>query len=124
MNLNPVDITSVVLAITTVLTSLVIPPILRRRRSAETAEDRKVVSWKGITAVLQQERDRLAAELGEAETTARANARAVDAEHRAEVHALKAEHAVQLGAARDRIKQLEAERNDPAQRLYRQPPTV
>lgn len=61
--MDAVETTAVVSAIVAVLGSIVIPLWLNRRKNRNDNEMAGVVSWKGITAALQIERDSLREQL-------------------------------------------------------------
>lgn len=96
--MTPVELTTIGLAVATVISSVVVPWLLRRRQDAAAASGTNVVSWQSITAVLQKERDQLKEQV---DTAA--------AENRRKIAELDADYTAQLGAARQRITALEGE---------------
>lgn len=108
--MTPVEITSVLGVLATVVASLVVPWILRRRRKAEISTATEVASWQGITKVLQAERDAL-----------RIDRDSIEREYKAKLRALDDDYQRQVSVCRQRITQLEAEVAGLYVRLY-QPP--
>jgi len=96
--MSPVELTTIGLAVATVISSIVVPWVLRRRAAALAASDTQVVSWQSITAVLQKERDLLRDQLD-----------AAAGENRRRIAELDADYSAQLNEARRRITGLEAE---------------
>jgi septal ring factor EnvC (AmiA/AmiB activator) len=112
---TPVDITAVVGVIVTVVTSLIVPWVLRRRAARRSQDATSVASWTNLTSALQKERDALQRRLD-----------AADAEYRAKMAALAEDHArelrditTQLAAAQQEIRTLKAEVADLYQQLGR-----
>lgn len=96
--MTPVELTTIGLAIATVISSVIVPFLLRRRAARLAATDTNIVSWQSITAVLQKERDSLREQLDE-----------VQAQSRARIRQLDEEYSAQLLIARRRITQLESD---------------
>lgn len=111
--MSAADLTGIVALTVAVLTGIVVPFVAGRRKKTQRAGDTEVVSWKGITAVLQTERDTLRKEMGEMER-----------EHKREMAAQVANYAKQLAEANARIAQLEKEVDTLYRRLYQQGPPV
>jgi hypothetical protein len=96
--MTPTETVAIVSVITTVVASLVVPWLLRRRAALKSVSDTEVVSWQSITAVLQKERDVLRSQLD-----------VIQGENRKTIRDLDTDYANQLVVARQRITQLEAE---------------
>lgn len=109
--MTPEEITAWAAVAVTLLTSLIVPAFLRRRKAAREAGSNEVVSWQGITTVLQNERDDLRKRLDVVENDYKRRLRELDVDYKR-----------QLDEATERIKQLEAEVADLYRRLYRAGP--
>lgn len=96
--MTPADITAIVVAVTGVIVGILMPVVMRRRQLARESSSVEVVSWQGITAVLQKERDELRRQLDE-----------IDDEYKARIRAMDADYTAQLTTARARIHALETE---------------
>lgn len=96
--MSPVELTTIGLAVATVISSVVVPWVLRRRAARLAASDTQVVSWQSITAVLQEERNELKRQLD-----------AAAGENRRRIAELDHEYNAQLTEQRRRITALEAE---------------
>jgi ribosomal protein S4 len=96
--MSPVELTTIGLAVATVISSILVPWVLRRRAARLAASDTNVVSWQSITAVLQEERDKLRSQLD-----------AAAEQNRRKIAELDADYGSQLQAARTRLTALETE---------------
>lgn len=105
--MTPVEITSVLAVIVTALSSVVVPLLLRRRQTKQDSASTELVSWQGITTVLQKERDQLRSELT-----------GVEDEFRRKIAVMKDDHAKQMAQAQERITELERMVADLSTRLY------
>jgi hypothetical protein len=93
---TPVEITSVFAVIVTALSPVMVPLLLRWRQTKQDNASTELVSWQGITTVLQKERDQLRAELT-----------GVEDEFKKKIAVMKDEHAREMNQARERIGELE-----------------
>lgn len=116
--MSPVDITAVVGVIVTVVTSLVVPWVLRRRQGRRSQDATEVASWTNLTTALQKERDALQGRLDKIDAEYRARMAAVVEDYSRELRELT----TQLTAARLRITTLENEVGELYARLGRRAP--
>lgn len=108
--MTPEAITAYAALVVTVVTSIVVPQILRRRAARAALDGNKVASWQGLTSALQDERDDLRKRLD-----------AVEGDYKKRMLELEAEYTRQLTEARSRIKMLEDEVAELYRRLYSHP---
>lgn len=107
----------------TVVTGIISPAYLRWKAKQKEDSGTGVVSWQGITTVLQKERDDLRRRIEEMEAENKAWKVSMDQDYARRLHELEAEYQRQLTAANLRIQQLEGEVADLYRRLYQHPPT-
>lgn len=107
--MTPETLTAIAAVIVSIISSFVIPIFMKRRAATRAADSTEVVSWKGITNVLQTERDDLRRRLETQEDL-----------FKRRMNVLEEDYLRQLNDAKDRIKQLESEVADLYRRLYQQ----
>lgn len=107
--MTPETLTAIAAVVVSIISSFVVPIFLKRRAAHRAEDSTEVVSWKGITSVLQTERDDLRRRLETLEDT-----------YKRRLNLLEEDYVRQLGDAKDRIKQLESEVADLYRRLYQQ----
>lgn len=78
--MNPVEITSIVGVIISLIVSVIVPFILARRKRLHDADATGVASWESLTKALQAERDKYKAEVDENAGITRQKMREFEAE--------------------------------------------
>lgn len=116
--MSPVDITAMAGVVVTVISSVIVPWVLRRRAEHHDVDAIEVASWTGLTMALQRERDALQARVDKIDAEYREKMAALAEDYRRQL----AEVNTQLTAARSRISTLENEVTDLYVRLGRQAP--
>lgn len=95
--MTPADITAIIGTAIALLTSVIVPWVLRRRQSADIASATDLASWQGIVANLKEEREEVKREREDL----RGQLKALQVEYKAHITAVEKE-------CQDRITALEA----------------
>ncbi len=96
--MTPADITAIIGTAIALLTSVIVPWVLRRRQSADIASATDLASWQGIVANLKEEREAVKKEREDL----RGQLKVLEVEYKARIAAVEKE-------CRDRMTALEAD---------------
>lgn len=107
----PETVTAYAALVITIITSLIVPYVIKKRKDRKEDAVTELASWQGLTKALQGERDDLRKRLDGVET-----------EYKRRMDVMEAEYQSRLDAALERIKQLEGEVADLYRRLYQRGP--
>lgn len=96
--MTPADITAIIGTAIALLTSVIVPWVLRRRQTADIASATDLASWQGIVANLKEEREEVKREREDL----RGQLKVLEVEYKARIAAVEQEF-------RDRMRAVEAD---------------
>ncbi len=131
--MTPSDITTFIGVVVAIISSVVVPWVLRRRARSDIADATDLASWQGIVATLKEEREDVRSQMKAVEAKYEARILAMEQECRKRMRAVEVEFTAKIAvlAAENvhqeaEIARQKAEIADLSVRLARQtpPPTV